>query len=143
MQKCDEARTAPAARPSASVAPAASLLPLADGSLIGSTNSGGPRGGGVLFRIAPSAEDSIVGLIEQVRQLIGPPGPLNGGQGNSLIKKLEAALDQLGKGNVTPAINKLEAFVNEVEALIRSGRLTEAQGRPLVLVAQRVIAALR
>lgn len=87
-------------------------------------------------------EDSIGGLIEDVRRLVGPPGPLNGGQGDSLISKLQGALDQLAKGNVTPAINKLEAFVNEVEAYIRSGKLTEAQGRSLVLAAQRVIAAL-
>jgi len=122
--------------------PLASLLPLTDGSLVGSASFGGPRGGGVLFRIAPSVEDSIAGLIEDVRELIGPPGPLNGGQGNSLIVKLQGALDQLARGQVSVAINKLVAFVNEVEALILSGKLTEGEGRPLILQAQRVIEAL-
>jgi uncharacterized repeat protein (TIGR03803 family) len=89
-----------------------------------------------------SVEDSIGGLIEEVQGLIGPPGPLNGGQGNSLISKLESALAQLARGNVTPARNQLEAFVNEVEAFIQAGKLTEAEGRPLVLAAQRIIAAL-
>ena len=165
--------------------PWASLLPMADGSLIGSATYAGPLGGGVLFRIAPPRvepaprappspaavaspsgphrpaadpdrrqlqrdRDSRYGAgsaphprVEVIRvQLdrrvdrgsaeLAASGPLNGGQGNSLISKLQGALDQLAKGNVTPAINKLEAFVNEVEAFIRSGKLTEgrAAARP-------------
>lgn len=80
-------------------------------------------------------------LIDQVQALVDA-GLLNGGQGNSLISKLEAAKKQLDKNNRTPAINELQAFINEVDADINSGKLTPAQGEPLIDAAHVIIAAL-
>lgn len=91
--------------------------------------------------VVTSVEDSIAGLIQDIRGLIGD-GRLNKGQGNSLISKLEAALAQLAQGHVVPALNQLRAFVNEVTADISSGKLTPAEGQPLIDKANRVIAAL-
>jgi pullulanase-type alpha-1,6-glucosidase len=64
---------------------------------------------------------------------------LNKGQGNSLMVKLEGAIDQLDKGNPVPAVNKLNAFINEVDALVLSGKLTPEQGQPLIDAAQSII----
>lgn len=63
---------------------------------------------------------------------------------NSLDAKLENAQDALlaaNAGNRNDAVNKLEAFVNAVEAL-RGKALTDAQADQLVSVANSIIAIL-
>ena len=45
-----------------------------------------------------------------------------------------------GKGHV--AVNKLEAFINEVNALMRSGRLAPEEGGYLIEVAEAIIAQI-
>jgi len=70
-------------------------------------------------------------------------GTLAPGLGHSLQAKLAAAQKQAARGNRTPAANQLEAFVNEVEALVRAGRLPEAEGRVLVAEASDIAAQLR
>ena len=69
-------------------------------------------------------------------------GVLNQGQGNALMAKLDAATKQLEKGNTNPAINELQAFINQVDADIRSGKLTLVQGQPLIDMTNAIIAAL-
>ena len=64
------------------------------------------------------------------------------GQGNSLIVKLQAALQQLDKGNTKTAANQLKAFTNEVDSMIKTGKLTPEQGQPLIDGANAVIAQL-
>ena len=54
-------------------------------------------------------------------------GALNNGQANSLRVKLDAAVRSIERGSVTAAAGQLEAFLNEVDALVRSGRLTRSQ----------------
>jgi hypothetical protein len=88
-----------------------------------------------------SVEDSIGGLIEEVQGLIGPPGPLNGGQANGLISKLESALAQLARGNVATVINQLEAFVNQVEA--QAGKkISQEDADALIALAGEILALL-
>jgi uncharacterized repeat protein (TIGR03803 family) len=105
------------------------------------TDDDGGVGTGTLVVQVSTVQDSIEGLISDVQGLVDS-GVLNGGQGNSLISKLQAALKQLGKGNVTTVINQLEAFINEVTSDIQSGKLTPEEGQPLIDAANRVIAAL-
>ena len=66
-------------------------------------------------------------------------GTLTGGQGNSLKKKLEAALDKLNSGNTTAAENKVNAFINQVNGLVNSGVLTTAEGGALIDAANSLI----
>ena len=54
-------------------------------------------------------------------------GALNNGQANSLRVKLDAAVRSIERGSVTAAAGQLEAFLNEIDALVRSGRLTRSQ----------------
>lgn len=68
--------------------------------------------------------------------------PLNKGQVNSLQVKLQAAARQLGAGNSTPAVNVLEAFIEEMQATMQSGRVSQADGSPIVAYAQRLIASI-
>ena len=60
-------------------------------------------------------------------------GVLNNGQANSLTVKLEHAVDSLNNKPGQPtACNQLQAFVNEVNAYVSSGKLTPAQADTLL-----------
>ena len=61
---------------------------------------------------------------------------------NPLKVKLEAAIAQLERGNTTPAENAFAAFVNQVNALVRSGRLDSAAGQSLLDAVQRIVRAV-
>jgi endonuclease G len=66
-------------------------------------------------------------------------GTLNGGQANSLRVKLDAASRSIERGNVEAAEGQLNAFLNEVDAMVRSGRLTAPQVAALREVLGRVL----
>jgi hypothetical protein len=82
--------------------------------------------------------DLIQTIIDDVNKLVDER-VLNQGQGNSLITKLEASIQQLDRGNITAAINQLHAFINQVSAFIRKGILSREQGQPLIDAANEVI----
>ena len=84
--------------------------------------------------LAPIIED----LTDAVGDLV-TAGILNQGQGNSLISKLEAAREQLDKGNDIAAMNQLLAFINQVQGFITSGVLTSAEGQPLIDAATAIV----
>jgi hypothetical protein len=58
-------------------------------------------------------------------------GDLSTGQKNSLQAKLNAAADSYQRGSTGVACNQLNAFVNEVDADQKSGRLTTAEAGTL------------
>ena len=82
--------------------------------------------------------DVIIGTIEDLLA----DGKLNGGQANSLIKKLENAQAKIERGQTGVAINQLMAFINEVESLVAEGVLSASDGAALIEAARNVIAAL-
>jgi hypothetical protein len=69
-------------------------------------------------------------------------GTINGGEANSLLQKLEQALAHVTDGQVGPAVNVLEAFLNQLNAYIRSRRMTVAEGDALTSATQNIIADL-
>ena len=64
------------------------------------------------------------------------------GMSHPLQVKLDAAKASLDRGNETPALNQLGAFLNQVGALVRSGQMTAAQGLALTAYCNRIIAAI-
>ena len=70
-------------------------------------------------------------------------GVLNNGQANSLLQKLANAESALNRGQAHTAINILNAFINEVNAMINSGKLTAVQGQDLLDCAQGLIARIQ
>ncbi|PWT94311.1 MAG: hypothetical protein C5B55_02930 [Blastocatellia bacterium] len=90
--------------------------------------------------VATPAE-GLSNLISQIQGLVSA-GVLNQGQGNSLIVKLEAAQASIASGNSNAACNQVGAFINEVDALIKSGRLTSAQGLQLIGEAETILGGL-
>jgi predicted nucleic acid-binding Zn-ribbon protein len=88
-----------------------------------------------------NTEDLIEMLMDAVEGLV-EAGVLNPGQGNALITKLEAMLQQLSKDHSTPAINQVKAFTNQVNGLINAGILSPAEGQPLIDAANAIIGQL-
>jgi len=105
------------------------------------TDDDGGVGVDTLAVTVRSPQDATGDLIQRIPDLVNR-GVLNGGQGNALIAKLEAAIQQLDRGNITTAINQLEAFVNQVSALMNSGVLPPAEGQPLIDAANAILDAL-
>ena len=94
------------------------------------------------FVLTPATPAAIIGgLIDVVERLVDD-GTLNGGQGNSLIKKLEQALATLGAGDTKKAVTMLEAFIHEVRAFKNAGILDPAQADELIATAEAVIASI-
>lgn len=89
---------------------------------------------------AITTQDATQSVIEQVEGLVG--GTLNKGQGNSLIVKLEAAIRQMDSGNTDVAINQLQAFIGEINALISAGILSQEEAQPLIDAVNEIITAL-
>jgi probable HAF family extracellular repeat protein len=83
------------------------------------------------FQTILPPDEHIDAIIDEVAILIDS-GTLNQGQGNALISKLEAAKNQLDKDNVTTTCNLIRAFINQVQALIKSGKITLAEGQILL-----------
>lgn len=82
--------------------------------------------------------EPAAGMIQQ----LASGGKLNAGNANSLGSKLAAAQLQLAKGNSTPAANQLSALLNEIDAMVRSGRLSVADAEQLQALVSRVVRSL-
>lgn len=93
--------------------------------------------------LAVSDDDGTTGLatktvtIQTTQQALSTIGayvqslPLNKGQKNSLQAKLDAASAATSRGDTTAAHNQLNAFLNELNAYVGAGKLTDAQAAPL------------
>jgi DNA/RNA endonuclease G (NUC1) len=92
-------------------------------------------------RIEAVVETGLQDEVALVDQLVAG-GKLSTGNGNSLTSKLEAAASSIERGNATAAINQLEAFVNEVDAMSRSRRLDDASAQALRAAATTLILSL-
>jgi DNA/RNA endonuclease G (NUC1) len=82
--------------------------------------------------------EPAAGMIQQ----LASTGKLDAGNANSLGSKLAAAQLQLAKGNSTPAANQLSALLNEIDAMVRSGRLSAADAGQLQALLSRVVRSL-
>ena len=76
--------------------------------------------------------EQAAALADQVAALVAG-GVLNRGQGQSLVSKLPLT----GRGQ--PDAGRIGAFINELQALLDSGRLTRAQGVPLLAAARALL----
>ncbi|HUQ19518.1 MAG TPA: DNA/RNA non-specific endonuclease [Gemmatimonadaceae bacterium] len=75
-----------------------------------------------------------------VNQLLSD-GKLNGGNANSLTSKLNAALASFNSGGKGAGVNQLNALLNEIDALIKSKRLSESDAASLRALINRIIAS--
>jgi pullulanase len=90
-----------------------------------------------VFWTARSVGEQLNLLIGDVNRLVSD-GVLNSGQGNALIVKLNAAIQQFERGNTMAARNQLVAFTLQVRALELSGRLSSENRRVLCFEAEEI-----
>jgi len=86
------------------------------------------------------AAQQLDGAVSIVRGLAA--AGLNDGEINSLVAKISAAQSQLANGNSTPAANQLVSLLNELNALARTGRITDADAAALRPMVQGIINSL-
>ena len=92
------------------------------------------------FPFQSQVVSAINQLIEEIDELVAN-GDLSYGIGNSLISKLNGAIKSINDGNLISAINKLEAFIHQVEAL--SGKkLSAVQADEFIEKKRNIIAVL-
>jgi uncharacterized repeat protein (TIGR01451 family) len=84
-----------------------------------------------------SPAEVIQDLINRVQALINQ-GVLSNANGQSLINRLQSALDYLNAGTIDKACDKLADFIQKTQNFIDNGTLTSAQGQPLIDSANRV-----
>lgn len=70
-------------------------------------------------------------------------GMMPRGAAASLNAKLRAAEASLGRGQAHTAVNQIEAFIHEVEAMAASGRLSAADAAELADAARRIIRSIQ
>lgn len=80
-----------------------------------------------------SAQQGIQALAQQVSAL---------GLNNPPLNPLTNAIASLDRGSTGAASNQLEAFINQVQALVNSRRLTTAQGDDLTAFANRILRSI-
>jgi probable HAF family extracellular repeat protein len=95
-----------------------------------------------IWRVITPVEQ-ISSIITEVLRL-QTEGALGEGQANSLVQKLLGATALLNDTKMTPAVNKLQAFINEVIALASglNSILTAEQAQDLIDAANSVMNAL-
>lgn len=86
----------------------------------------------------PPTISDLVAAVESLRTA----GVMNAGQANSLLTKLRNAQRAVEAGNGIAAAPDLRAFINEVRALMASGRLASDVGQSLIDRANAVLSQL-
>ncbi len=84
---------------------------------------------------------SLQELIDRINELYAA-GAFTGVNLNSLLSTLENAIKSLEKGNGTPVVGKLGAFINKIESLVKTGGVSSEIGAELIGKAQEIIAAI-
>ncbi len=86
-----------------------------------------------MINIGPVVENTIENIVDL---------DLSNGNTNALSGKLQDALDRYCEGKVNQAINKLNAFINQVNAM-RGNQLTDAEADEFIAIAQAMIIAMK
>jgi hypothetical protein len=102
-----------------------------------------------------SRTEAIQSIIDDVQALVDAEPPVLGRDAQGLIRKLEQAINRLhwvllpgepftpgNPYNPRAAIRLLQAFIVQVRDFIQEGKLTAAQGQPLIDAAQEIIDSL-
>ena len=82
-------------------------------------------------------EEAVDDLIEDI-SLLADTGAIGSGEEASLESKLNSATSLFADERVGPACNMLNAFVNQVEARVRSGSMDAAVGADLIAAVEGI-----
>jgi uncharacterized repeat protein (TIGR03803 family) len=122
--------------------PRAALIMDAAGNLYGTTEGGGAFLSGIVFKVSAQTPQQATQAIIDAANALFAQGVLNKGQDNSLVKKLQHAINLMNAADNADAIDNLNAFINEVNGLLSAGIVSSSQAASLINAAQNVIARL-
>ena len=88
------------------------------------------------------APAQAVGDAIELVDALATDGTIDAGNANSLRTKLESARTALERDNAGAASGKLRAFLNELEAMVSSGRLTAEEAEALKKLVERVVGSI-
>jgi probable HAF family extracellular repeat protein len=91
------------------------------------------------FRLDPTGNAGVTILLSE---LSSPNLALSRGEISSLGGTLQGALISIQKGNTLSARGQLGAFIKQVQALVKSGRLSAQNAAGLTSAARNIIASL-
>jgi hypothetical protein len=112
----------------------------AAGHIVGMAQTASGEAHATLWRTIHPEEVSILNV--EIRDAV-ETGELAGSEAAPLLNMIRVVTAMLNDGRVKPAIRQLEAFVRQVEALVRRHALTEAGGQELIDAARGAIAKLQ
>lgn len=90
----------------------------------------------------PSSPVDVLDETIESLEVLAVEGEVTYQHANALINKLVSATASLDKDKIGPAINKLQSFINQVNALINSGNIDPITGQDLIDAVQAVINSL-
>jgi hypothetical protein len=85
----------------------------------------------------PTPREAALLLTGDVNQLV-QAGTLTQDQADGLTDKVAAVITTIDSGNTVATCNQLQAFINQVNAFVRSRKLTADQGQRLIGAAQNI-----
>jgi polyhydroxyalkanoate synthesis regulator phasin len=86
-------------------------------------------------------EEQTQEIVDDVLDLL-TSGDISTQSASSLTSTLETAIDKIEDGNTTSATGMLDAFINKVEQMIQTGKITQEDGQALIDAANSVIDSL-
>jgi hypothetical protein len=86
--------------------------------------------------------EAINDVIIEVQDL-AEEGDITSGQANALVAKLQNAINKIEADKISPAIGSLNAFINQVKALMSSGAMSSSVGQELIASVQSILDDLR
>ncbi len=86
---------------------------------------------------AISIPEAIQNPIDSIKAL-----PINDGNKNALISKLQNALAKYNAGDLNAAKNILMAYINQLNQFVSDGSLTQAEAQPLIDYANTIISSI-
>jgi DNA/RNA endonuclease G (NUC1) len=109
--------------------------------LVTITDKDGDAGTASARVVVQTTTQGMATLGDMVVALAASSGSLNGSQLASLRALVTAGLSHFQRQNPKAAVAQLNAFVNVLNALVKSGKVTGAQAAPLIEYAGRLIAS--
>jgi hypothetical protein len=107
-------------------------------------------GGGLYMAAAPvthnvnvvaATPEAVGGVVRDQVTAFVQSGAIASSDAAPLSSQLQTAMSAYSRGNDNAGDNQMNAFINHVQAVQRSGRMSDASAQTLIGLAQRVIAA--
>jgi hypothetical protein len=93
-------------------------------------------------RVTVQSPSQAINGLEVLVSTLARTGSLSRGNASALNAVLNAAGASLARGDETPAVEQLRAFMNQVAALVGTDRLTQAEADGMTAAANRIIRSI-